>query len=220
MVYGGLDGIITTFAVVAGVAGADLDASIIIILGLANLLADGFSMATGAFLSARSEEEYFQKEWNYGLRQISDVPEAESEELKRVYLAEGYTEDEAQQLIDIHTRRPRLWNKEMMLREIGIVPAGATHPLITGAVTFVSFLIAGSVPLLVYLLGLIVPISPETAFPWSVALSGLALFGLGAAKVFVTRLSVLRSGLEMLTVGGVAAAIAYGIGMALERLVN
>ena len=95
---------------------------------------------------------------------------------------------------------------------------GESNPIYNAIATFFAFLLAGSVPLLVYLLGLSRPIEPETAFNVSVMLSGLALFGLGAAKVFVTRLNPWRSGLEMLMVGGVAAAVAYIIGSLLKNV--
>lgn len=217
MVYGGLDGIITTFAVVGGVAGAHLDASIILILGVANLIADGFSMATGAYLAAKSEREYYEKEWAYGLRQIQDVPEEEAQALRKVYIDEGYPEEDADKLIEIHTRHPEQWIKEMMLHEVGITPE-QQHPIFNALATFVAFIVAGSVPLSVYLAGLVVAIPPGAAFPISTILSGVALFALGAAKVYVTEKSIWRSGLEMLFVGGAAAAIAYGIGAFLQQM--
>ncbi|RPI31532.1 MAG: hypothetical protein EHM70_11300, partial [Chloroflexota bacterium] len=84
--------------------------------------------------------------------------------------------------------------------------------------TLVSFVVAGSVPLIVYLLGLFLPIQPQVAFPVSLALSGLALFGLGAAKVLVTQLNPIRSGLEMLVVGSLAAGVAYVVGALLKGI--
>ena len=101
MVYGGLDGIITTFAVVSGVAGAQLGTPVILILGLANLFADGFSMATGAYLSTKSEHEYYRKEWEREAWEVEHFPDGERAELQEVYLERGYTEDEAQQLVEI-----------------------------------------------------------------------------------------------------------------------
>src|SRR5512138_637445 len=91
MVYGGLDGIVTTFAVVSGVAGADLGANIVLILGLANLFADGFSMATGAFLSSKSEQEYYDRERRREAWEVEHFPEAEKAELREIYIERGYT---------------------------------------------------------------------------------------------------------------------------------
>lgn len=217
LVYGGLDGIITTFAVVSGVAGAKLGSGIVVILGLANLIADGLSMATGAFLSTRSEREYYQKELERERWEVENLPEAERAELHEIYLNRGYSEEEAGQLVVIQTRDHDRWVKAMMVDELGLLPDERT-PWRSALATFVSFLVAGVLPLAVYLLGLVVPIGPESAFPASLALSGLALFGLGAAKVLITEQNAWRSGFEMLGVGGLAACVAYGIGVALKGL--
>ena len=93
-----------------------------------------------------------------------------------------------------------------------------SNPLINGLVTFGSFVIAGAVPLVVYLVGLAFPISPDMAFPISIVSSGLALFALGASKVLVTKLNLIRSGLEMLVVGGLAASVAYIVGALLKGI--
>lgn len=217
MVYGGLDGIITTFAVVSGVAGAELGTSIILILGLANLLADGFSMATGAYLSNKSEHEYYRKEWERESWEVEHFPDGERAELQEVYRQRGYAEDEARQLVDIQSREPKRWVKAMMLDELGMME-DESNPLINGLVTFGSFVAAGAVPLLIYLLGLAFPIPSQVAFPVAIVLSGLALFGLGAAKVMVTKLNPIRSGLEMLIVGGLAAGVAYVVGALLKGI--
>lgn len=217
MVYGGLDGIITTFAVVSGVAGAQLGAHVILILGIGNLLADGFSMGTGDYLSTKSEREYYDREAQRQSREIEQAPEAQKMALKTLYTQHGYTEQEAAQLVDVQTRAKDRWVNAMLIEERGMVKE-ETNPLYNALATFLSFVIAGSVPLLIYLLGLTTPIAPETAFATSVALSALALFGLGAAKVLVTHLNPLRSGLEMLLVGGLAAIVAYVIGASLKNI--
>jgi VIT1/CCC1 family predicted Fe2+/Mn2+ transporter len=217
MVYGGLDGIITTFAVVSGVAGAQLGTSVILILGLANLLADGFSMATGAYLSSKSEQEYYRKEWEREAWEVEHFPEGERAELYAVYRQRGYSKDDAHQLTEIQSREPERWVKAMMLDELGMLK-DERNPLANGLATLIAFVVAGSVPLLVYLLGLIVPIPARAAFLVSFILSGFALFGLGAAKVLVTRLSPIRSGIEMLVVGGLAAGVAYLVGALLKGL--
>jgi VIT1/CCC1 family predicted Fe2+/Mn2+ transporter len=216
-VYGGLDGIITTFAVVSGVAGARLDADIILILGIANLLADGFSMATGAYLSTKSDREFYAREASRQQWEIEHFPEGQREELRQLYRQQGYADDEAEQLVALTTSDDTRWVRAMLIEEDGLLE-DTSRPIYSSIATFAAFVLAGSIPLLVYLLGLMVPIAPETAFPVSIALSGLALFGLGAAKVLVTRLSALRSGLEMLLVGGLAATVAYIVGALLQGL--
>jgi VIT1/CCC1 family predicted Fe2+/Mn2+ transporter len=217
MVYGGLDGIITTFAVVSGVAGADLGANIVLILGLANLLADGFSMAVGSYLSTRSEQEYYDREQARERWEVEHYPEGELAELYELYVKRGYTEEDARNLLDIQTRTVDRWVGAMMIDELGM-HRDERNPLVNALATLGSFIVAGSVPLLVYLLGLIIPIAPQTSFFVSLGLSGLALFGLGAAKVFITERHPVKGGLEMLLVGGLAAGVAYLVGALLKGI--
>lgn len=217
LVYGGLDGIVTTFAVVSGVAGAELGTSVILILGLANLLADGFSMATGAYLSSKSEQEYYGKERSRELWEIEHFPNGERAELYEIYRDKGFSEEEAGQLVAILTRDNERWVDAMMIDELGMMKDEG-NPLFNGLATLTAFVVAGSVPLLVYLIGLTAPVPSDVAFPVSIALSGLALFGLGAARVLVTHLNPFKSGVEMLLVGGLAAGVAYAVGALLKGL--
>ncbi len=217
LVYGGLDGIVTTFAVVSGVAGAQLDARVVLILGLANLFADGFSMATGAYLSSKSEQEYYDREREREAWEVDHFPEGEKAELEEVYLARGYNAEDAHHLTAIQTRDRDRWVQAMMVDELGLMP-DERKPLNSALATFIAFVIAGSVPLAIYLLGLIMQVSAQVQFPVSLVLSAAALFGLGAAKVFVTERNFLRSGLEMLIVGGLAAVVAYVVGALLKGI--
>ena len=219
LVYGGLDGIITTFAVVSGVAGAALAPQIIIILGLANVFADGFSMATGAYLSEKSESELYQRERQREAWEVENYPEGEKEELYQLYLQQGYPEQDARQMVEIKSRDHKRWVDAMMLEELSLMPA-ESNPMTSALVTFGSFIIAGILPLLIYLIDWIfhINLDPQVTFYSSIALSALALFGLGAAKVLVTERSPIRSGLEMLLVGGLAAAVAYVVGMLLKGI--
>lgn len=219
MVLGGLDGIITTFAVVSGVAGARLGLNVVMIMGLANLFADGFSMATGSFLSLRSEREYYRKEKSRETWEVEHFPDGEKQELTEIYRKQGYTEAESRRLVDIISRDPRRWVDTMMVNELGLLPDERT-PLRSALATFAAFVLAGSIPLLIYLIGLIVPIAPTTAFTFSLAMSGVALFILGSAKVVVTRGNPLRSGLEMLAVGSLAAGVAFIIGVVLKGIIG
>jgi len=217
IVYGGLDGIVTTFAVVSGVAGAELGSHIILILGLANLLADGFSMATGAYLSARSQGEYYDREWQREAWEVKNFPEEEKSEVIEVYKAQGYPDADARKLVEIQSQDEQRWIRTMMIEEVGLIPT-ERRPVSAGLATFVAFVLAGALPLIVYVVGTVTPIAAETALPISVALSALALFALGAAKVFVTHRNPLRSGIEMLLVGGLAGVVAYTVGALLRGL--
>ena len=153
LVYGANDGVITTFAVVSGVAGAALSPTVVLILGFANLLADGFSMGASNYLAIRSRVE------------------------------------------------ERL-------------PLDSLDPVRHGLATFAAFVVAGSVPIVAYL----VPLAADSRFPIAIVLTLVALFGVGAARALVAERRWWRSGLEMLVVGAIAAAVAYTIGALLAVL--
>lgn len=217
IVYGGLDGIVTTFAVVSGVAGADLGPAVILILGVANLLADGVSMGIGDYLSTKSEREYYDREARRQAWEIDHFPDGQRAELLALLREQGYSEADAERMVEVQTRDKQRWVDAMMIAELGMLRDEA-DPRANAVATFTSFVAFGSLPLLVYLVGLAVPIAPGTAFPVSVGLSAAALFGLGAAKVFVTGRSAVRSGLEMLVVGGFAGVVAYVVGALLKNV--
>jgi vacuolar iron transporter family protein len=217
MVYGGLDGIVTTFAIVSGVAGANLGSGVVLILGLANLLADGLSMAAGAFLSLKSEREYYDRERQREGWEIEHFPEGERSEMVEIYRGKGYSREDAEALMDIQSKDHDLWLDAMMVHELGLLPDDR-QPARSAVATFLAFLVAGSVPLFIYLLGLVVPVDAAISFPVALVLSALALFALGAAKVLITERSWFRSGLEMLLVGGLAAGVAYLVGYLLQGL--
>jgi VIT1/CCC1 family predicted Fe2+/Mn2+ transporter len=215
LVYGGLDGVVTTFAIVSGVVGASLGPDVILILGLANLLADGFSMASGAYLSTKSGQEVYRREEERERWEVEHYPDGERAELREIYLERGFSKDEAAQLVDIQSREPDRWVKAMMVDELRMMP-DERKPMTSAGATLGAFVLAGSLPLLAYFAGIFYPIAPQTAFAASMLLAGAGLFGLGAAKVLVTQRSPLRSGLEMLAVGSLAGGVAYVVGAFLK----
>lgn len=217
MVFGGLDGIITTFAVVSGVAGAQLGARVVLIMGLANLFADGFSMAIGAYLSSKSDQEYYQREREREAWEVQNFPEGERAELFEIYHSKGYSEEDTKNLVEIKTRNPELWLDTMMIEELGMLK-DESKPIISALTTLIAFILSGSIPMFIYIIGLFFPISTTATFPISLGFSALGLFGLGAAKVFVTHRNALKSGLEMLLVGGLAAGVAYLVGTLLKGI--
>jgi VIT1/CCC1 family predicted Fe2+/Mn2+ transporter len=217
LVYGGLDGVVTTFAVVSGVVGASLGSQVILILGFANLLADGFAMASGAYLSTKSEAEYYHREEERERWEVDNYPDGERAELLEIYRQRGYSEEEAGQLVAIQSRDPERWVKAMMVDELSMLP-DERKPLTSAGATLAAFVLAGSLPLLAYFAGIFWTIPSQAAFRASVVLTGIALFSLGAAKVFVTHRNPVRSGLEMLVVGGLAATAAYIVGALLKGL--
>ncbi|UCC80890.1 MAG: VIT1/CCC1 transporter family protein [Candidatus Zixiibacteriota bacterium] len=216
-VYGALDGIVTTFAVVAGVEGARLSSGIVLILGFANLIGDGLSMGVGSYLSTKSQREYQKSERVRERWEIDNYPDGEIEEIRQIYKKKGFRGEDLDRAVQIITSDKEVWVDTMMVEELGILEED-NHPFFNGLSTFVSFLIAGFIPLLFFVVALAVPSLGRYTFEMSVVLTGLTLFTVGSLRVLVTQTSWWRSGLEMLLVGGMAALGAYLVGYFLRGL--
>lgn len=216
MVYGANDGIITTFAVVAGVAGAGLDPVTVIILGLANLFADGFSMASSDFLSTRSQEAYQQEERKIEEFEIEHWPQDEKEEVREIYRKKGFTGKTLETITDHVTSDKKLWVDEMMVGELGILPTEKYTPIKDAVVTFFSFVIAGAMPLVPYIFGM----SEDRRFFWAAVFGLGTLFLIGSLRTYVTGRKWFWNGLEMFIIGGLAASVAYGVGHLLKSIVG
>lgn len=219
IIYGGLDGIITTFAVVAGVAGASLSSSIVLILGFANLFADGLSMAIGDYLSTKAENEYEQSERERETWEVDNYPEGEKEEMIEIYMEKGISETDANAMVNIISKYKEAWIDIMMVEELGIIE-DKESPLKNSIATFLSFAIFGFIPLLAFVIASFIPDMQQYTFLLASIFTGITLFVLGAIKVRITTKSWLYSGFEMLVVGGIAAAAAYGIGVLLSGLAH
>jgi VIT1/CCC1 family predicted Fe2+/Mn2+ transporter len=217
IVYGGLDGIITTFAVVAGVAGASLSAGIVLILGFANLIADGLSMAIGDFLSTKAENEYNNAERDRESWEVRNFPDGEKKELIEIYMEKGLPQEDAITIVNIMSQHEKAWIDIMMVEELGILESDES-PLKNAIATFLSFGLFGFIPLLSHVLSLFIPALRPYAFIVAGILTALTLFTLGAIKVYITGRSWIKSGFEMFLVGGLAATAAYFIGHLLAGL--
>jgi VIT1/CCC1 family predicted Fe2+/Mn2+ transporter len=218
IVYGGLDGIITTFAVVAGVAGASLSPAIVLILGFANLVADGISMAVGDYLSTKAEKEYEQAERKREQWEVEHYPEGEVKEMVELYMEKGFSKNDAELVTSVFSKNKKAWVDIMMVEELGIVETDES-PLKNALATFLSFAFFGFVPLIAYIISKFIPWIRVQTFFTAAVLTAMTLFVMGAVKVKVTGQKWFKSGIEMLIVGGVAAAAAYAIGAALSRIV-
>jgi VIT1/CCC1 family predicted Fe2+/Mn2+ transporter len=216
-VLGAVDGCVTTFAVVAGVAGAELSPTIVIILGLANLLADGFSMAVGNFLGTKSERQVIERIRRMEEMHIDQVPEAEREEIRQIFAGKGFDGGLLEEIVEVITRDRRRWVDTMITEEWGL-QLETPSPWKSGLTTFTAFLLAGAVPLVPFLL----PISwsARAAFAVSAAATAVTFFAVGVAKGRVVQRSPWWSGVETLLVGGAAAALAYGVGYWLRAIVG
>lgn len=163
-VYGGIDGAVTTFAVVAGATGARFSLKVILVLGFANLIADGFSMGVGSYLSSKSEQQLMAKKG----QSIVDEP----------------------------------------------------SPIINGLTTYVAFIVIGFIPLLVYLVDYLTPITVSSPFLWATLLTAVAFWAIGILKSRVAQSSLVRGVFETVSLGLIAAAFAYVLGDVLERIIT
>jgi len=228
IVYGGLDGIITTFATVTSVAGADFSAAVIVVLGISHLFADGLSMGMGDYLSSEAEIDYTASERKREAWEMEVNMKGEIEEMIDLYIAKGVSETDARIIINTLAKYPEAFLDHMMVEELGLLPPEADQgfsPAKAGMVTMASFMAFGSVPLLPYLIALIpgLHMSAKAQLWASVVATIFTLFMLGAFKgktVEIKKSAWWRSGLLMAFNGTMAAVVGYAIGWAISQLME
>ena len=210
-IYGGIDGSVTTFAVVTGVVGAHLSPAIIVIMGFANLFADGFSMAASNFLGTKAEHDDILRLATIEHRHIEMSPEGEREEVRQIFAAKGFDGTDLERVVELITSDKDRWVRTMLTEEYGL-PLQARSPWMAALTTFSAFALCGLVPLVPYLLGV------TNALTISIFLTGGVFLLIGSIKSRWSTVSWWRSGLSTLLVGGVAAALAYVAGVFLRSL--
>jgi vacuolar iron transporter family protein len=215
LVYGAVDGIVTTFAIVAGVAGARLSDNVVIILGLANLLADGASMAASNYLGARTERAEHDRARRAEEAQIGALPEGERAEIREIFRRKGFEGKQLDDVVEVITSDRELWIETMLTEELGL-SRDTGDPRRAALATFVAFVVAGSLPLMVYAFQAITGVRLAHPFLWSSVMTGIAFVVVGALKGKWSGASPWRSVAETLAVGGGASVLAYGIGVLLR----
>ncbi|MGH1482733.1 MAG: VIT1/CCC1 transporter family protein [Geminicoccales bacterium] len=211
-IYGGIDGAVTTFAIIAGVVGADMSARVVLILGTANLLADGFSMAAANYSGTKAELDDYSRIRMMEERHIQMVPDGEREEIRQLFAAKGFAGDDLARAVEVITSSEQRWVDMMVAEEHGI-PAVDRSPIMAGLMTFFAFLVCGLVPLLPFIVGV------EASVSLSVMMTALVFFIIGSLKSRWSTSSWWHSGAETLTIGLAAAGVAYAVGLALKDLV-
>jgi len=212
-IYGGIDGAVTTFAVVCGVAGARLSPWIILALGFANLFADGFSMAASNFLGTRAEQDDWRRLEAIEHRHIDLTPEGEREEVRQIFQLKGFSGEELERVVQLVTADRERWVRTMLTEEYGL-PAEIRSPWIAALSTLSAFLICGLVPLVPFLLGM------ANALGASIIVTVAVFMIIGSLKSRWSTVAWWRSGLITLLVGAVAAALAYITGVFLKGLLE
>ena len=212
-IYGGIDGAVTTFAVVSGIAGAQLAPWIILVMGFANLLADGFSMAASNFLGTKSEHENWHRLEAIENRHIELAPQGEREEVRQIFALKGFEGEDLTRIVELVTANRERWVRTMLTEEYGL-PNELRSPWIAAISTFTAFIICGLVPLTPYLVRVSQPLQV------SIVMTGITFFAIGSAKSKWSPDSWWFSGLTTLLVGAIAASLAYVTGVFLKDLLN
>jgi vacuolar iron transporter family protein len=216
-IYGAIDGIVTTFAVVAGVAGAGLDSRVVIILGAANLIADGFSMSVSNYLGSRAVHQQRERARHEEERHIQLVPDDEREEIRQIFAAKGLEGPVLESVVATITADRERWVETMLTEELGY-PSSEGSAVRAAATTFFAFVALGSLPLLVFALQEVTALEVGLPFAWSAALTGTAFFVVGTLKARFVDQAWWRAGVETLLMGGVAAGLAYAVGVLLQNV--
>ncbi|MBG0829584.1 VIT1/CCC1 transporter family protein [Planomonospora sp. ID67723] len=204
-VFGAMDGLVSNFALIAGVAGGSDDTGVIALAGVAGLAAGAFSMAGGEYVSVASQRELALAEIDVERSELQRHPEAEQEELARMYVEQGVEPALAAEVARQISRNPRKALEVHSRAELGVTPGDLPSPRTAAVSSFLSFAAGAFLPLLPYLLGV-------TGLVTSAVVSCLALFGAGALVSRVTARSWWYSGLRQLVVGAVAAALTFALG--------
>lgn len=217
IVYGGSDGIVTTFAVVAGFSGAQQDGGsaiqisilTVLLFGLANLFADGVSMALGNYLSIKSERDFYTQQKRQEEREVLEETDRERRETHALLLSKGFTHEQASAMTDLYASNKPFWVEFMMQYELQLPNPEGENPLYTAAATFISFVSFGFIPLIPYFF----ITKPSPAFAASIACTIAAMTALGILRSYVIKQNMLRAIAENVLLGGISATVAYLVGV-------
>ena len=224
IIYGGVDGVITTFAIITASYAADLSVKTILILGLSNVLADGFSMGFGDYASSYSERDHYLSERKKEIHEYETNLENERNELVEMYTHKGMCLDDSVELVTL-LAKPQ--NKEafinhMMMMEFNVCEPDSNHEIIKHALsTVVSFYIFGFVPLFTYIFAKMISFqNKDFIFVCTSLVSGFVLFSIGALSAHLSKRSLLKGGVITFTNGSIASATAYLIGYSLNKILS
>ncbi|MCD0458067.1 VIT1/CCC1 transporter family protein [Roseiconus lacunae] len=218
-VYGGIDGTVTTFAVVSGVAGAGLSSDIVIILGFANLIGDGFSMAASNYLGTRVEQQLHDDVRETEKHHIDVYPEGEREEVRQIFAAKGFEGDDLERAVEIITQDRNRWIDTMLTDEYGLSLIRRS-PVRAAVATMIAFNVIGFIPLLAFVIAWFAPQMMTHPYMTSTFLTAVAFFSVGAIKSKFVDERWYFAGGETLIVGGAAALLAYLVGAFLGNLIG
>lgn len=216
IVFGMNDGMVTTIGFIAGVTGTLANTLYILLAAIAGLVAGAISMFFGAYLSTKSQKEFFEKEIEREKREIKEMPDKEREEIREIYTEMGFKENEVEMIVNRVTSDEKLWIRFMLREELGIIEEQIDPPLKTASIMGISFLVGAFPPLIPYFF-----INEVwKAFYLALGISVVVLFGIGVGKTYVTGTKWYKSGLEILTIGSFAVVIGYLIGLLVSQFIE
>lgn len=215
LVFGMEDGMVSTFGSITGIAAATQDPFTILLAGFVIISVESISMAVGSYLSNKSEQSIDKRMIEEEREEINKYLEEEVEELKHMYIEDGWPRELAETMAKTASKDKELLLKEMSYRELKIVPDSGANPAKGGIIMGVSYILGGLIPLLPYVL---LPLGQAILLSIGVTLVGLFILG-----VYVTKYSGrswLKSGLEMLVLAGLAGAIGFGVGQLMDNILQ
>jgi len=207
IVFGANDGLVSNLALVMGVAGANAAPGIIVLAGIAGLLAGAFSMGVGEYVSVQSQRELLEYQLSFQRRQLREAPDQERRILADIYRGRGFSEAEAAHFVDRIFADPESATRLLIFEEVGLDERSIGSPLLAGVSSFLAFTLGALVPLVPYLLA-----SGAPAFTASLLVSLGALFVLGLGISGLTRRNALRTAFRQVLLGGIAAAVTFAVG--------
>lgn len=213
-ILGGIDGCVTTFAIVSGAIGAGFSASVALILGFANLFADGFSMAISNYEANKAQQEFADNIRKTEAEHIKHVPDGEREEIRQIFQQKGFEGETLEKIVHTITQNKTLWIETMLTEEHGIQvqPPSALKAALT---TFIAFLVVGAIPLIPFLVSFL---TVNQQFMISTVLAAIMFFSIGMLKSLVFAKPMLYSGFSTLLTGGTAASLAFLTGYILREV--
>lgn len=229
LVFGGLDGIITTFAVIAGAVGAQLSFVAVIAMGLANLIADAFSMGLGELTSSSAEHEYELGKQALKSKQVEEDPAHNELLLVKLYMDKGLEAEHACQLASVLRKYPEVHTDTLLIEELGIMPPEQDSDSVKqGGVMFGAFIMFGAVPLVAFAVAVKVlgagnfstELTMMRSFMVSCLFTAVTLMALGAVKAKFTEQPVIKSAFKMLGIGCISGLAAFGVGEGLSKMIE
>ena len=212
-VLGAIDGCVTTFAIVAGAIGAGFSANVALILGFANLFADGFSMAVSNYEANKAQKEYVESVRKMEAEHIQKIPEGEQEEIRQIFQRKGFEGDTLEKIVNTITGNKNLWIDTMLIEEHGL-QLQTQNPIEAALTTFGAFLLVGVIPLIPFFIS---AMTINQQFIVSAIFAGIMFFLIGMLKSMVFAKPMIVSGIQTLITGSTAASLAFITGYILRE---